>query len=102
MSSKITSVAPDDGSQKVFIEGVVSVGPRLTQSVTTALGLLCRQLPGGVPVRMRFGDRLLPITGVAMERIETENGTEWALVLMPDEPNRYRHWVAARAERGEP
>ncbi|CPS10286.1 Uncharacterised protein [Mycobacteroides abscessus] len=102
MSSRITGVEDDDGSQKVCIEGVVRLGPRLTQSVTTALALLCRQLPGGVPVRMRFGDRLLPITGVAMERIETENGTEWALVLEPDQPNQYRHWVAARAKRGEP
>lgn len=102
MSSRITSVEDDDGTQKVYTEGVVSVGPRLTQSTVTALGLLCRQLPGGVPVRMRFGDRLLPITGVAMERIETENGVEWSLVLAPDEPNRYRHWVKARAERETP
>ncbi|SKM39992.1 Uncharacterised protein [Mycobacteroides abscessus subsp. abscessus] len=100
MSSRITSVEDDDGTQKVYTEGVVSVGPRLTQSVTTALALLCRQLPGGTPVRMRFGDRLLPITGVAMERIEMENGTEWALVLEPDQPNQYRHWVKARSERG--
>jgi hypothetical protein len=99
MSSKIMNVEDDDGSQRVLIEGVVSVGPRLTQSTTTALGLLCRQLPGGTPVRMKFGDRLLPITGAGLEQIETENGLEWALVLAPDEPGRYRHWVAARAER---
>lgn len=85
MSSRITGVEDDDGTQKVHFEGVVSVGPRFTQSVTTALGLLCRQLPGGVPVRMRFGDRLLPITGVTMEQIETEDGVRWALVLEPAE-----------------
>ncbi|WP_165644115.1 hypothetical protein, partial [Mycobacteroides abscessus] len=87
------------GSQKVHVEGVVSVGPRLTQSTVTALGLRCRQLPGGVPVRLRFGDRLLPIAGVQMEQIETEDGPQWALVLAPDQPNQYKHWVKARAER---
>lgn len=85
MSSRITAVEPDDGSQRVLIEGVVSVGPRLTQSVTTALGLLCRQLPGGTPVRVRIGDELLPIRGVGMEQVQTEDGPQWALVLAPAE-----------------
>lgn len=99
MSSRITGVEDDGGTQKVHIEGVVPVDPRLTQSTVTALGLLCRQLPCGTAVRMRFGDRLLPITGAQMEQIETADGPQWALVLAPDRPNQYRHWVAARTER---
>lgn len=88
MSTRITAVEPDEGSQRVRIEGVYTVGPRLTQSTATALALLCRQLPGGTPIRVRIGDRRLPIDGVELERVSTDDGPAWALVLIPAEAIR--------------
>ncbi|MGV0675655.1 helix-turn-helix domain-containing protein [Mycolicibacterium fortuitum] len=83
MSTRITAVEPDGVSQRVRVEGVYTVGPRLTQSSVTALALLCRKLPGGTPVCVRLGDRRLPIGGVQLERVPTDDGPAWALVLIP-------------------
>lgn len=101
MSSRITDVEDGDGSQRVLIEGVVRVGPRLTQSITTALALLCRQLPGGTPVRVRIGDRRASIRGVAMEQVMTDDGPAWALVLIPAEPIRGTPWEEVKAKYAE-